>query len=177
MANIYERLRGTLENAFRFGLARPQIRSTVTGELETRDAADAAYANHRGADPVVDDDLATKRYVDTLVTSEGVTLMRIPVGLVNVSSATSTPVGARIIQTAVKIVTPYSALATITVSTGITILNDTVSGDNDPQNAGTYSNVDQDAGPTAAAPIDVTIGGAPAVGSAVVWLLFAVPVS
>jgi len=41
-----------------------------TGVLEVRDNADTAFTQCRGADPVIDDDLATKRYVDSTSSGE-----------------------------------------------------------------------------------------------------------
>lgn len=42
----------------------PKVKAN-TGVVELRDNADTAYAVARGADPVGDDDLVTKRYLDT----------------------------------------------------------------------------------------------------------------
>ena len=41
-----------------------------TGVIEIRDNADAVFANCRGADPVIADDLTTKRYVDAIAVGE-----------------------------------------------------------------------------------------------------------
>lgn len=41
-----------------------------TGVIEIRDNADAVFANCRGADPIIADDLATKRYVDGIAAGE-----------------------------------------------------------------------------------------------------------
>ena len=41
-----------------------------TGVIEIRDNADAVFTQCRGADPVIADDLATKRYVDGIAVGE-----------------------------------------------------------------------------------------------------------
>ena len=56
------KIRGTTETAFQIGLGGPQLKDD-TGEIDARNAADAAYVNVRGADPIIADDLVTKRYV------------------------------------------------------------------------------------------------------------------
>lgn len=68
--NVFSKLRGTIEKFFQIGLGGPQFKND-TGEIDARDAADAIFVNVRGADPVIDDDLTTKRYVDALAPSAG----------------------------------------------------------------------------------------------------------
>lgn len=67
---LMQKLRGTSEVLFRFANSGPQLRAVFVGVgavyLEARNAIDSAYTNVRGADPVIPDDLATKRYVDSV---------------------------------------------------------------------------------------------------------------
>lgn len=51
-----------------------------TGVIEIRDNADAVFTQCRGADPLIADDLATKRYVDALVVGEVNTASNIGAG-------------------------------------------------------------------------------------------------
>lgn len=51
-----------------------------TGVIEIRDNADAVFTQCRGADPIIADDLATKRYVDALVLGEVNTASNIGTG-------------------------------------------------------------------------------------------------
>jgi hypothetical protein len=52
-----------------------------TGVIEIRDNADAVFTQCRGADPIIADDLATKRYVDALVLGEVNTASNIGTGV------------------------------------------------------------------------------------------------
>lgn len=60
---LFSNLRGTIETIFRIGIGGPQWKAN-SGQLEGRDSADAAFVNVRGLDPVIDDDLVTKRYFE-----------------------------------------------------------------------------------------------------------------
>ena len=63
---LFQRLAGVVGNFFQVGgPAGPAIKNNG-GVLEARDAADLAYINIRGADPVGNNDLTTKQYVDKL---------------------------------------------------------------------------------------------------------------
>lgn len=66
MADVYKKIRGTIENLFRFGLGRAQIKSQVSDILEVRKSDDSGYAIMRGLAPVGDNDYVTKKYADTL---------------------------------------------------------------------------------------------------------------
>lgn len=62
--SLYSTFVGALGAFFQVGgPTAPGINQNSTA-LETRNAANNAYANHRGADPVIADDLVTKRYGD-----------------------------------------------------------------------------------------------------------------
>ena len=65
---IFKKLRGTLSSIFQFGLGGAQIKNS-SGVLESRNAADDAYAIVRGGTPITDNDLSTKDYSDALVSS------------------------------------------------------------------------------------------------------------
>lgn len=66
MADIYKKIRGTIETAFRIGLGRASIRSQAGDILEVRKSDDSGYGIMRGAAPVGDSDYVTKKYADTL---------------------------------------------------------------------------------------------------------------
>ena len=63
---MLSKIRGTIETLFRLGLGGPQLKKDI-GNIDARDATDAAFVNVRGLDPLIDDDLTTKRYVDATV--------------------------------------------------------------------------------------------------------------
>lgn len=50
-----------------FGKGGPRVKDSA-GVLQFRNAADAAFVKSQCADPTVDDDIATKRYVDSVGT-------------------------------------------------------------------------------------------------------------
>jgi hypothetical protein len=61
--SLFSKLRGTAETLFQVGLGGPQAKNNA-GNLEARNATDAAFVIVRGATPVAANDLATKAYVD-----------------------------------------------------------------------------------------------------------------
>ncbi|KKL78794.1 hypothetical protein LCGC14_2021210, partial [marine sediment metagenome] len=61
MANFFQKLRGTIETIFQIGLGGPQFRD-AGGVIEGRNSADTDYTIIRGAFPVGDNDLVTKKY-------------------------------------------------------------------------------------------------------------------
>jgi hypothetical protein len=63
---LFQRLAGTVASFFQIGgPAGPGINANGTA-LETKNAANSAFAIHRGATPVGDNDFATKAYVDEI---------------------------------------------------------------------------------------------------------------
>ncbi len=63
--SLYKLIRGTFENLFQVnGTSGPNLKGAAGPVLEVRDENDAAYVVTRAADPVIDDDLVTKRYGD-----------------------------------------------------------------------------------------------------------------
>ena len=64
--SLYSRIAGVINSFFQFGgPAGPGINANGAA-LETKNAANNAFAVHRGATPVNDNDLTTKAYVDTI---------------------------------------------------------------------------------------------------------------
>lgn len=59
---VLSRLRGTLRNLFRINDV--QLKRESSSAVGARDNTDAGYIVVRGADPIIDDDLVTKRYLD-----------------------------------------------------------------------------------------------------------------
>jgi hypothetical protein len=64
--SLFERLIGTVSSFFQIGGPAGNRIKNVSGALEARNAADGAYVNMRGADPVLDQDLVTKKYLDAV---------------------------------------------------------------------------------------------------------------
>ncbi len=61
-----DNIEGTSETKFQVGINRPLVRTTGTGEMEVRNLDDTGYARLRAATPVLDNDVVTKAYADTL---------------------------------------------------------------------------------------------------------------
>lgn len=71
---LFKRMAGVVSNFFQVGgPAGPAVKNN-SGAIEARNAADSAFAVVRGATPVGDDDLVTKRYADTLAYALPITL-------------------------------------------------------------------------------------------------------
>lgn len=68
--SVFTKIAGTVSSLFQLGRRGPQLKNS-SGAVEHRNAADSAYAIARGADPVIADDLVTKRYGDANYTSGG----------------------------------------------------------------------------------------------------------
>jgi hypothetical protein len=156
-----------METIFQIGKGGPQVKANA-GNLEGRDATDAAFVIVRGATPVGANDLATKAYVDSgaVIADGGVQEIRFAItNAAAQNSVTSIPSGAIVVDAELDITTPYSGGATITVGNAGSpaLLMGTT--DNNPQANGLYQ-VHQDTtyagGP---ATVLVTIAGAPAAGA------------
>jgi hypothetical protein len=90
-------------------------------------------------------------------------------------SASSIPAGARVVETVVEVVTPFSAGATIEVGRAGSLALLEATTDNNPLAAGLYAVPgDVDWG-GAALPVRTTVGGAPAAGAGFVLVHFAEP--
>jgi hypothetical protein len=63
-AGAFSKLLGTIVSYFQVGGAAGPTLNSNSGALETKNAANNAFAVHRGASPVGDNDFTTKAYVD-----------------------------------------------------------------------------------------------------------------
>ena len=63
---LFQRLAGVIQNFFQFGGPAGAGLNQNAGALETRNAANTAFAVHRVAAPVGDNDAVTKAYVDEI---------------------------------------------------------------------------------------------------------------
>jgi hypothetical protein len=267
---LFSKLAGTVTSFFQIGgTAGPGINANAAA-LETRNAANSAFAVHRGATPVGDNDFTTKAYVDktankpipvslqfngnnplpnnsgteqwyvvtttgpnatigqllwddgsgagvvaviaaatgnTIVTTaafsggtitlqanqiyvwtgaawldiapsvSGVTYMiRLPItNAASQSSATSILANAIIYDARLDITTPYSAGATISLGITGTVALFMATGDNTPQLANLYQNMQDTSVGAAPLPLLVTIAGAPAAGAGFAIVIYSVP--
>lgn len=171
---LYLKLRGITESILQIaGTSGPQLKASG-GAVEMRDAADAAYANARGADAVAADDLVTKRQLDAVIATTGLRAIRVPIALATVNSATSIPAGGRVFWSVLDVTTPYSIGTTITLGTPASPALFQAATDNNPLTANYWAvmqNVDA-GGPTV---VRATVAGAPAVGAADMLIFFDVP--
>lgn len=65
MANLLEKITGTISSFFQIGVGGPRVKNNG-GLIEARNAADSGFVIVRGATPVATNDLTTKQYVDTI---------------------------------------------------------------------------------------------------------------
>lgn len=64
--SLFDVLTGTINTFFQIGgPAYARLKALLTGQLELRTSDDTAYANFRAAHPLIDNDVATKLYVDS----------------------------------------------------------------------------------------------------------------
>jgi hypothetical protein len=98
----------------------------------------------------------------------------IAVAQATVSSVTSIPTGATVIRASLLVTTPYPAGTTIEVGQVGNPASLMTTADNDPQVAGTYD-APQVTTWGGAAPVTVTVIGAPAVGASAVMVEYSVP--
>jgi hypothetical protein len=163
--SVFEKLRGTIETIFQIGLGGPQLKNNAS-VIENRNAADAAFVIARGATPLAANDLTTKAYVDGLVGGGGDVLeIRIAVALATVSSVTTIPIGAIVIEAELDVTTPYTAGATISLGQAGAVTEFQLTTDNNPQASALYQ-VPQDTAAASANPLLVTVAGGPAAGAA-----------
>jgi hypothetical protein len=174
--SVFSKIRGTIETIFQIGLGGPQLKNS-SGVVEARNSSDAAYAIVRGATPVGNDDLATKSYVDAGSALGAIKQIRFVIGTSTVSSATSIPANAVVSDCQVKITTPYSGGATISVGrTGSTSLLMATT-DNLPQSSDTFQSEQDTAWGASPLAVLVTIGGSPGAGAGVVIVNYSIPQS
>jgi len=62
---IYEKIRGTIESIFQFGLGGPQLKNN-SGSLEVKNSDDSAYGTLSIGEPTDDKHAITKKYADSL---------------------------------------------------------------------------------------------------------------
>lgn len=65
--SLFSKIRGTAELLLQLGKGGPQWKNDTASAavvLGARTLDDTAFVNVRGADPLIDDDLTTKRYTD-----------------------------------------------------------------------------------------------------------------
>jgi hypothetical protein len=177
--SLWAKIRGTIETIFQLGLNGPNLKNNG-GNVDVRNAGDTAYVNARGADPVIPDDLTTKRYVDALTIPGSRNVIRIPIALATVSSVANIPPTAQVLSCRVEITTAYNLGATISVGQTGAPTSFQGTGDNNPQQTVPVGQtnifeVDQDTTPTVAPnPMLVTITGATA-GAGFAIVEYAIP--
>lgn len=172
--SVFSKLRGTIETIFQIGLGGPQLKNS-SGVVEARNSVDAAYAIVRGATPVGADDLTTKAYVDANSAGGAIKQIRFAIGTSTVSSSTQIPANAVVSDCQVKITTPYSGGATISVGrTGATSLL-VATTDNLPQSTDTFDLPQDTAWGASPLAVLVTIGGSPGAGAGVVIVNYSLP--
>lgn len=62
--SLFSRIAGVVESFFQVGGPSGPAWKNNSGNIDARNASDAAFVNVRGLDPVIADDLVTKRYAD-----------------------------------------------------------------------------------------------------------------
>lgn len=103
--------------------------------------------------------------------------IRVPIALVTVSSTTSMPIGARVVQARVQITTPYTAATTISLGVAGTPTIFQLTTDNNTQLAETYIKFQDTSIGAASAPLLITVAGGPAVGAGVALIEYTTPAS
>lgn len=175
--SLFSKIRGTFETLFQIGKGGPNIKSTG-GALESRNAADAAYANMRGADPLVADDLITLRHFDANnAAATGVTVVQMPLALATKVSTTIIPNNATVLDALIDVTTAYDAGALFNVQrTGDATVNPIANGDSDLGTIGTYHVPQiQSWGSTGAGTVTATLTNVPTVGVAVLYIAYVTP--
>lgn len=170
---LFEKIRGTIETIFQLGIGGPQLKDNG-GNIDARDSGDAAYINVRGLDPVIDDDLTTKRYVDgAIVGDDAIQVIRFSVdgsgGAGTTDSVSDLPADSRVVKCRVEYTVAFDGAATIEVGKSggsASLLQATT--DNDASSTNAFV-VDQDTDWGAGdAAVQATVAGAPTTGTAIV---------
>jgi hypothetical protein len=133
----YEVLDGTQKNTFQLGKDGPKVINN-SGDFEFRDLNGASFKKLSGADPTIDDNLATKRYVDQEI-SAGIRCIILPITFAATQDSTTIiPQNSRILRTWLDVLVAYTIASTITIgnSANPTLLQ--VAADNEPDVIGTY---------------------------------------
>lgn len=117
--NPWIKFKGIIGNIFHFDSGDGPALKNNAGVIEARNAADDAYNIVRGADPVGDDDLVTKRYHDASPPAGSVQCIEIPFDFndagTDVDSTQAAVVGGRVVDVKVEILTAFDAATTIDV--------------------------------------------------------------
>ncbi len=175
--SFFDKLRGTIETIFKIGIGGPQLKNNA-GVIESRNATDAGFVKHRGADAVAGNDFVTFQQLAAGGVTGPVIEIRFATALAATTDSVATiPANARVISAEFEVVTAYTALATVSIGQAgsLSLLQATT--DNNPQGAvGNIYGVDQDtAWGGSALAVRATIAGAPAVGAGVVIVRYVTP--
>lgn len=171
--SLFSKLRGTIETIFQIGLGGPQIKNNAS-VIENRNATDSAFVIARGATPLGPNDLTTKAYVDGLVGGGADVLeIKVAVALATVSSVTSIPIGATVIEAELDVTTPYSPGATISLGQAGSVAEFQATTDNNPQADALYQ-VPQNTSAASTNPLLATVAGGPVAGVATAILRYVV---
>lgn len=175
-------LLGTMRSLFHVdGPKGPQIaasNSDLGPCLETLLPDGSTYTIHRGADPLLPNDFATKGYVDAAAAPNTQKLIRFTVDLADVSSVLAIPQGAIITRATVKVVTQYSIGATVTLgfAGGLAAYMDVAQSDLvTPTNSFYFNEQDTEMTSGVDEVVVATVAGAPAVGQCIVSVTYAMP--
>lgn len=174
--SLFQKLAGFINAFVQIGGPQGSALKNNGGVIEHRNAADTAFVNARGLDPVAAQDFVTLNYFNTNPAAGTTISLRMPVGTgASQSSASNIPANAIIESVMLDVTTPFSAGATIKIGqTGTTnLLMDTP--DNFPQTVGQYYIPIDTPWGASALPLLVTVGGAPAAGAAEAKVEFSVP--
>lgn len=171
--SAYSKLAGIIGSIFQIDVVNdgPQLKNN-SGVLEFRNNADSAFVIARGDDPVGDDDLVTKRYGDANYGGGGggpanITVIRIPVALVTVSSTATIPTNSRVLETRFEVTTVYPGGTTVDVGDGTTVNLLLANTQIKETKLGVYADQLQDIAWTLGTAVTVTVGGAPGSGAGV----------
>jgi hypothetical protein len=160
--SLWAKIIGTITSTFQVGLGGP-LWNANAGNLEARNAANAAFVIGRGAPPVGSNDWVT---LGSLLGAGHVQEIRFAIGTAAAqNSATSIPNGSIVVDAELDIVTPYSAGTTIEIGNAGNAALLMPTGDNTPTIAGLYQDHQDTAFAGGPATVLVTVGGAPAAGA------------
>lgn len=173
---LYEKLKGIVGDIFQFSMDGPVLKGIDATHIGARNAADDAFINMQGADPVVDDDLVTLRYFNATPATGSVQVIRFVIDETTPqNSVTEIPDNAYCVLCQLEITTAYDSGTTITIGDETTPAKFQVTTDNRATKLGTYQ-VEQDTlcadGPST---VEVTIAGAPVAGAGIVTVWYVVP--
>jgi hypothetical protein len=167
---------GITKNLFRLGLGGPQLKNN-SGVVEHRNNDDSGFAIARAADPIGNDDLVNKGWLETNYGGEMRTL-RISITSGDAPSKSSTkqiPANAIVLTTEVDIDTPFDNAATIEIGYTGTTNALMATTENDPLTAGNYRKEEAIAWDSSDRAVLVTIANAPTVGAGTVTVTYTEP--